>query len=76
MAAYRDPDEMAPSRSMTSSAITNIGEHGHPHRRPHTAMEDQVRRCEIEQIMQTDPRRYWSNAELQRELFSLLEGAQ
>jgi len=72
MAAYRDRDEMAPSHSITSSASTNIVEHEHPRPRQH-AMQDQVRRCEIEQIMQTDPRRYWSNAALQQELFDLLE---
>jgi hypothetical protein len=73
MAAYRE--ETGPSHSMTSSASNNIAEHGRPHRLPHTTIQDQVRRREIEQIMETDPRRYWSDGELQAELFHLLERA-
>jgi len=73
MADYREG--MAPSRSMSSSASTNVADHGHPHRWPHTTIQDQIRRCEIEQIMETDPRRYWSDGELQAELFHLLERA-
>jgi hypothetical protein len=75
MAAYRDHDEIAPSHSMISSATSNVAEDGRLRRSPHSAIQDQVRRCEIEQIMQTDPRRYWSDARLQQELFSLIERA-
>ena len=51
-----------------------IGEHRPSLRTACSATQGQVRRREIEHIMQTDPQRYWRDPELQGELFRLLDG--